>query len=359
MRNLIAVGVMIAFFGGVTFVQAWTGPTQSPPSGNISAPLNVGTTDQVKNAGLSVNSLIVYGNALISGVSKYLNFGSTPGSSGYGIRDNAGTMEVRNSNYPTWYSIATTTAAGFPYIRFSDGTRQTTAAVSVPADNLGNHTLTQNLTTGGYWLSGTGGSSGIYVDPTNNYVGIRTVSPAYPFEVTGATAFNQAVTMMNNLTVMGSTGILEVYGNADTSGNLYISGGGSVNKWVAKAYGPSHGTVSVRNSLRFYFDNNGTVNDAINLRSNGYVGIGIGTATSISYPLEVNGAAGKNDGSTLWLNASDARLKDVLGKYTKGLTDILKWVTNTSGCSYANPNISIRTKVYSIVHRAIIIKVKT
>jgi len=34
---------------------------------------------------------------LINGTNKYLNFGSLSGSSGYGFRDNGGTMQVKNS----------------------------------------------------------------------------------------------------------------------------------------------------------------------------------------------------------------------------------------------------------------------
>jgi hypothetical protein len=39
-------------------LSAWNGPTQAPPNGNVAAPINVGTTDQVKNGGLGVNSLM-------------------------------------------------------------------------------------------------------------------------------------------------------------------------------------------------------------------------------------------------------------------------------------------------------------
>ncbi len=84
-------------FATLGVVYAWTGPTQTPPNGNVSAPVNVGTTDQIKNAGLGVNSLAVYGNAILSGASRYLNFGTTAGSAGYGIRDNAGVIEYKNS----------------------------------------------------------------------------------------------------------------------------------------------------------------------------------------------------------------------------------------------------------------------
>ncbi len=55
---------------GVGYVFAWTGPTQGPPNGNVSAPINVGTTNQVKDAGLGVNAISVFGDGFLSG-----NFG--------------------------------------------------------------------------------------------------------------------------------------------------------------------------------------------------------------------------------------------------------------------------------------------
>lgn len=53
--SAVAIGVMLA-----VPVFAWTGPTQSAPSGNVTAPINVGTSDQVKDGGLSVTGLSVY-----------------------------------------------------------------------------------------------------------------------------------------------------------------------------------------------------------------------------------------------------------------------------------------------------------
>jgi hypothetical protein len=109
----LALGFLLGaiVFIGASLVLAWTGPTSAPPNGNVSAPINVGTTDQIKNAGLGLNSLAVFGNAILSGTSRYLNFGSTAGSSGYGFRDNAGTMEFKSSG-GTWQAIATSTSSG-------------------------------------------------------------------------------------------------------------------------------------------------------------------------------------------------------------------------------------------------------
>lgn len=103
------VGILVGTVFSSALVIAWSGPVSSPPNGNVSPPINVGTTDQVKNAGLSVNALAVFGNAILAGVSNYLNFGNTPGEAGYGIRDNAGVLEFKNAS-SSWSSLQNTIA---------------------------------------------------------------------------------------------------------------------------------------------------------------------------------------------------------------------------------------------------------
>src|SRR3989344_6046620 len=104
MRRILLTSLTALAFLAPIAVFAWTGPTATAPNGNVPAPINVGSSDQVKNAGLGVNSLAVFGNILLSGVGNYLNFGSTAGTSGYGIRDNAGVLEFKNSG-GTWGSL--------------------------------------------------------------------------------------------------------------------------------------------------------------------------------------------------------------------------------------------------------------
>lgn len=48
---------------------------------------------------------------LINGVNKYLNWGTDSGSVGYGIRDNAGTMEFKN-NGGAWAAIGSGVGSG-------------------------------------------------------------------------------------------------------------------------------------------------------------------------------------------------------------------------------------------------------
>lgn len=99
------MGAMVGTVFSSAVVFAWTDPTQVPPNGNVFAPLNVGSLDQVKSAGLGVDSLAVFGNSILSGASRYLNFGTLSGTTGYGIRDNAGTLEFKHSG-GSWAAMA-------------------------------------------------------------------------------------------------------------------------------------------------------------------------------------------------------------------------------------------------------------
>ena len=59
--------LFLAFIGllAATALQAWTGPSETAPNGNVAAPINVGTVDQVKSAGISVDALAVFGSQYI------------------------------------------------------------------------------------------------------------------------------------------------------------------------------------------------------------------------------------------------------------------------------------------------------
>ena len=109
-RYVAALGIPLLALLSFTLVAAWTDPTEAPPNGNVAAPINVGSIAQVKNGGLSVNTLAVFGNSLFggsTGSNAYLNFGDTSGSSGYGIRDNAGFLEFKNSG-GSWETLQST-----------------------------------------------------------------------------------------------------------------------------------------------------------------------------------------------------------------------------------------------------------
>lgn len=97
-RGLLVGAVLAA---GVAV--AWTGPTAAPPNGNVPGLLHVGTTAQTKNGNIGINGLLAYGNILLQ-QNGYLNWGSTSGSSGYGIRDAGGILEFKSAT-GTWQTI--------------------------------------------------------------------------------------------------------------------------------------------------------------------------------------------------------------------------------------------------------------
>lgn len=55
-RQILLSGITLALFGAFIAL-AWTGPTAAPPNGNVAAPLNVGSKNQVKTGGLSVGGV--------------------------------------------------------------------------------------------------------------------------------------------------------------------------------------------------------------------------------------------------------------------------------------------------------------
>ena len=57
------------------------------------------------------SELSVYGDLILEGASRYLNFGTTAGASGYGLRDNAGTVEFKNST-GDWVGIGSGSGSG-------------------------------------------------------------------------------------------------------------------------------------------------------------------------------------------------------------------------------------------------------
>jgi hypothetical protein len=98
----LGFAVAAGIFFSALFSFAWTGPTSTPPNGNADAPINVGSTAQFKNGNIGL-----YGNILLAASGgSYLNFGATSGSTGYGIRDNNGTLEFKNSG-GVWYNMNT------------------------------------------------------------------------------------------------------------------------------------------------------------------------------------------------------------------------------------------------------------
>ncbi|MBL7045280.1 MAG: hypothetical protein ISR98_01640 [Parcubacteria group bacterium] len=68
LTKILILGIILTTALGVNYLfAAWTGPTQAPTGGNTSTPVHIGTTDQVKDGGLSLDGLSVFGGGYFQG----------------------------------------------------------------------------------------------------------------------------------------------------------------------------------------------------------------------------------------------------------------------------------------------------
>ncbi len=107
---------------------------------------------------------------------------------------------------------------GFYYYNGSDWSLISTSS----GDNLGNHIATQNIRLNGNWLSGDGGSEGVYVNNSGN-VGIGTNNPIYKLDV--RSNFNKTHGSYHNVFHVGSNDV--------ESMGLFVGWQGGSNKFVS------------------------------------------------------------------------------------------------------------------------------
>ncbi len=92
----------------VNYIQAWTSAPANPPSGNVTAPITVGSASQVKNGSLGVNALAVYGDTSLSnltvtsgrvyfGDNQYLHGDNSSALSWYGAHDTVTQLLMRDA----------------------------------------------------------------------------------------------------------------------------------------------------------------------------------------------------------------------------------------------------------------------
>jgi len=63
--KVVALGLMLAI--GLSYAFAWTPPTGNPPAGNVSAPVNVSNSTQIKSGTLQVNGFRNIGTTVLDG----------------------------------------------------------------------------------------------------------------------------------------------------------------------------------------------------------------------------------------------------------------------------------------------------
>ncbi|TSC69504.1 MAG: outer membrane protein [Parcubacteria group bacterium Gr01-1014_56] len=136
LTQFLVLTVAFAFALSVNYLHAWTSPPANPPNNNVAAPINEGTTSQTKNGILGVNALAVFGDLILSGTTNYLNFGTVAGSSGYGLRNNSGTVEYKNSG-GSWAGVGGSSGGSGGSISTSGGIPAgTTQTITLTSDSL-------------------------------------------------------------------------------------------------------------------------------------------------------------------------------------------------------------------------------
>lgn len=118
--QIIIVGLAVGL--GIQLVQAWTGPSQPAPNGNVAGPLTVGATQQTKTGNLILgNDLAVSRNAVLG---SYVSTSNTTGLCLSGIC------------HRTWASVLAGVGGGVTSITGNNGinVNQSTGPVTVSAN---------------------------------------------------------------------------------------------------------------------------------------------------------------------------------------------------------------------------------
>ncbi len=273
--KIVALSIL---FGAAVSYAAWTEPTATPPDGNVPAPLNVGSDGQSKSGGLilntggAVNGLIVDKGNVGIGTSNPTDilhiYGSDP-------HIKIGFNAAPTGDYSA-LEFADTAGAVTSRLMYARLTENTELDYNYDGDATGNFRILNN-------------GSEKFVIKNNGNVGIGTPDPSAKLEV--ASPGDYTSIRIKNLESTPGVWELRSMQNPTNNNGLTIWGGGQ-----------------------------GSEADRLVITVDGKVGIG---TNAPDQRLSVNGNASKVGGGS-WATFSDVRLKNILGTFDAGLTEILK-----------------------------------
>ncbi|MEI6480504.1 MAG: hypothetical protein WCO12_03230 [bacterium] len=95
-QTLKSLTIALILVGGISYVFAWTGPSTTPPNGNVSAPINVGSSDQTKAGRLGTSGYSA-GGGYPPGWSGGIHTWDIYGEGTIGVGQNGAATVVMNS----------------------------------------------------------------------------------------------------------------------------------------------------------------------------------------------------------------------------------------------------------------------
>lgn len=102
-KQIVPLAVVCSVLLGYQYIGAtWSDPTGTPPNNNVDAPLNTGSTAQVKNGSLSVDGLTVFGSQI--------------------MHQSAPTFEFSDSDHNDWWTHVNSNRYYFIYDEDDNGT---------------------------------------------------------------------------------------------------------------------------------------------------------------------------------------------------------------------------------------------
>ncbi|HHD92512.1 MAG TPA: hypothetical protein ENL06_02735 [Candidatus Portnoybacteria bacterium] len=301
--SLIALCLVI----GLSY--AWNAPTQSPPNGNISAPLNVGATTQTKAGGLNISGKVGIGTT--NPGAKLDVAGQVIG--GFGAQTTGGTLDwnnISNARSGSGYTLLKGNATNGPgpgtyfhSFNFEYSSKNGSGNITQFAIPYG---ATSHMNSGLYMRGRYSGAWSnwmrIIAENNSGNVGIGTINPGAKLEVRGGN-INIPVNAIsfNAKTNSGTAGM----GNTDT-GSIYgeHNSGTENSRLVIDVHDNTNDAIVLRSSAT----SGGSVRDMVYVDNNkvalvkdgGKVGIG---TTNPAQKLHINGNI-RADGRHLFLGSA-------------------------------------------------------
>lgn len=293
---------------GVIAVEGVTVPLNSTTSTHTAQQIELGHATDTTITRVSAGVISVEGSNVILASNKLSALSATSSSELAGvISDETGSGALVFGTSPT----------------FTTSTLHPAGSASAPSLAASGDTNT------GIWFpaadtiaASTGGSARVRIDSSGN-VGIGTTNPSKTLHVYEGTAAVANTTMILESYASGYGAGIEA-GSALTGGSYKAMG-----KIVWDASDTWNTTTSTQDSrCTIWTTEDGTLTERLRITSSGNVGIG---TTGPGYQLTLSTDSAAKPTTNTWTIASDARLKNVTGEYTKGLNAVcaLRPVTYT------------------------------